>query len=71
MPAARRTGLKAVLVEADDAELPFGAVAAKSFAVVSATKITAVSPAQGAALHYIYVTTPNGTSAAAAPWRMS
>jgi hypothetical protein len=41
----------------------FGAVAATSFTVVSSTKITAVSPAQAAAAHNIYVTTPVGTSA--------
>ena len=41
----------------------FGNVAAKSFSVVSATEITAVSPAEAAALHNIYVTTPEGTSA--------
>jgi hypothetical protein len=31
--------------------------------VVSSTEITAVSPAEAAALHNIYVTTPEGTSA--------
>jgi hypothetical protein len=41
----------------------FGAVAATSFTVVSSTEITAVSPAQAAGFHNIYVTTPNGTSA--------
>jgi IPT/TIG domain len=41
----------------------FGAVAATSFSVTSDTKITAVSPAQAAATHNIYVTTPVGTSA--------
>jgi hypothetical protein len=41
----------------------FGAVAATSFTVVSATSITATSPAQAADTHNIYVTTPNGTSA--------
>jgi hypothetical protein len=40
----------------------FGTVAATSFSVVSDTKITAVSPAQAAAWHKIYVTTPSGTS---------
>jgi large repetitive protein len=40
----------------------FGSVAAKSFTVNSATKITAVSPAQAAAVHNIIVTTPSGTS---------
>jgi IPT/TIG domain len=40
----------------------FGAVAATSLTVVSATEITAVSPAQ-AAVHGIYVATPAGTSA--------
>ena len=44
----------------------FGAVAATSFTVVSDTQITAVSPAQAAATHNIYVTTPSGTSAAVA-----
>jgi hypothetical protein len=38
-------------------------VAATSFTVVSSTEITAVSPAQGAGAHNIYVTTPAGTSA--------
>jgi large repetitive protein len=42
----------------------FGAVAATSFTVVSDTQITAVSPAQAAGTHNIYVTTPSGTSAA-------
>jgi hypothetical protein len=41
----------------------FGAIAATSFTVVSSTEITAVSPAQAAELHNIYVTTPDGTSA--------
>jgi hypothetical protein len=41
----------------------FGQKAAKSFAVVSSTKITAVSPAQAAATDNISVTTPAGTSA--------
>jgi hypothetical protein len=41
----------------------FGTVAATSFTVVSATEITAVSPAQAAGAHNIYVTTPSGTSA--------
>jgi hypothetical protein len=41
----------------------FGTVAATSFTVVSSTKITAVSPAQPAAIHGVYVTTPNGTNA--------
>src|ERR1019366_2858177 len=40
----------------------FGGVAATSFSVVSSTEITAVSPAQAAALHNIYVTTPSGPS---------
>jgi hypothetical protein len=40
----------------------FGAVAATSFNVVSATKITAVAPAQPAGSHHITVTTPVGTS---------
>jgi hypothetical protein len=44
----------------------FGAVAATSYTVVSDTKITAVSPAQAAATHGLYVTTPGGTSAAVA-----
>jgi hypothetical protein len=44
----------------------FGAVAATSYTVVSSTKITAVSPAQAAGTHNIYVTTPGGTSAAVA-----
>jgi hypothetical protein len=42
----------------------FGAVAATSFTVVSSTEIKAVSPAQAAGLHNIYVTAPAGTSAA-------
>ena len=33
-------------------------MAATSFTVVSATQITAVSPAQAAGTHNIYVTTP-------------
>jgi hypothetical protein len=41
----------------------FGSVAATSFKVVSATEITAVSPAQAAAEHNIVITTPSGTSA--------
>jgi len=41
----------------------FGAVAATSFSVVSSTSITAVSPAQAAAAHNVYVTTRTGTSA--------
>jgi hypothetical protein len=41
----------------------FGVVAATSYTVVSDTEITAVSPAQAAAIHNIYVTTPVGTSA--------
>ena len=41
----------------------FGSVAATSFSVVSATQITAVSPAQAPAGHNVYVTTPGGTSA--------
>jgi hypothetical protein len=40
----------------------FGTVAATSFTVVSSTDISAVSPAQAAAAHNIYVTTPDGTS---------
>jgi hypothetical protein len=44
----------------------FGTVAATSYSVVSSTKITAVSPAQAATTHNIYVTTPSGTSAAVA-----
>jgi hypothetical protein len=44
----------------------FGAVAAANFSVVSSTKITAVSPAEAAAAHNVYVTTPGGTSAAVA-----
>jgi subtilase family serine protease len=44
----------------------FGAVAATSFTVVSSNGITAVAPAQAAATHGIYVTTPQGTSAAVA-----
>ena len=40
----------------------FGTVPAVSFTVVSDTKITAVSPAEPAALHNVFVTTPNGTS---------
>jgi histidinol dehydrogenase len=39
-------------------------VAATSFTVVSSTEITAVSPAQAAGAHNIYVTTPAGTSTA-------
>jgi hypothetical protein len=38
-------------------------VAATGFTVVSQFEITAVSPAQAAAVHNIYVTTPSGTSA--------
>ncbi len=41
----------------------FGGVAASSFSVVSATQITAVSPAQAAGAHQIVVTAPGGTSA--------
>jgi alpha-tubulin suppressor-like RCC1 family protein len=41
----------------------FGTVAATSFTVVSDTRITAVTPAQAAAVHGILVTTPGGTSA--------
>jgi hypothetical protein len=41
----------------------FGGVAASSFNVVSATQITAVSPAQPAGAHHIVVTGPGGTSA--------
>jgi hypothetical protein len=44
----------------------FSSVAASSFTVVSATEITAVSPAGAAGAHNIYVTTPAGTSAAVA-----
>jgi hypothetical protein len=40
----------------------FGAVAATSYTGVSSTEITAVSPAQAAATHNIYVTTSAGTS---------
>jgi hypothetical protein len=40
----------------------FGTVPATSFSVVSATQITAVSPARTGS-HNIYVTTPSGTSA--------
>jgi hypothetical protein len=41
----------------------FGAAgAAKSFTVVSSTKITAVTAAAGAGEHYVTVTTPSGTS---------
>ncbi|WP_338177527.1 IPT/TIG domain-containing protein [Jatrophihabitans sp.] len=43
----------------------FGTVAATSFTVVNAAKITAVVPAQAAASHNVYVTTPYGTSVAA------
>ncbi|HEX3793996.1 MAG TPA: IPT/TIG domain-containing protein [Acidimicrobiales bacterium] len=43
-----------------------GTVAATSFSVVSSTQITAVSPAQAAATHNVFVTTPGGTSAAVA-----
>jgi hypothetical protein len=41
-------------------------VAVTSFTVLSGTEITAVSPAEAAAAHNIYVTTPGGTSAAVA-----
>lgn len=41
----------------------FGGRAASSFTVVSGTTIVAVAPAQGAALHHVYVITPGGTSA--------
>jgi hypothetical protein len=41
----------------------FGAVAATSFVVDSSTKITAVTPAQPAGLHNVFVTGPAGTSA--------
>jgi hypothetical protein len=41
----------------------FGAVDATSFIVDSPTQITAVSPAQAAMLHNIFVTTPYGASA--------
>jgi hypothetical protein len=44
----------------------FGAVAATSFTVVSSTEVTAVSPAQVSGALNVYVTTPGGTSAAAA-----
>jgi IPT/TIG domain len=43
-------------------KVTFGALSATSFTVVSSTEITAVSPAEGAATHYLLVTTPNGTS---------
>jgi hypothetical protein len=49
----------------------FGTVAATSFSVVSATRITAVSPAQAAGFHNIYVTTPSGTSAPVAADRFT
>ena len=39
------------------------AVAPANFTVVSATKITFVTPKQTAGLHNVTVTTPNGTSA--------
>jgi hypothetical protein len=41
----------------------FGAVPAKSFTVVSSTEVSAVSPAQGVAVHNVTVTNPNGTTA--------
>jgi uncharacterized repeat protein (TIGR02543 family) len=41
----------------------FGGVAARSFTVVSSTKITAVSPAHAASTLNIHVTSPGGTSA--------
>ena len=41
----------------------FGTVAATSFAVVSDSRVTAVSPAEAAATHNVTVTTANGTSA--------
>jgi hypothetical protein len=47
-------------------KVAFGTVAATSYAVVSSAEITAVSPAQAAELHNIYVTTPGGTSAESA-----
>jgi hypothetical protein len=42
----------------------FGSLAAKSFVVVSDTKVTAVSPPHGASVHAIVITTPSGSSAA-------
>jgi hypothetical protein len=42
----------------------FGKLAASSYTVVSATKITAVSPAQAAATRNVLVTTAGGTSRA-------
>jgi IPT/TIG domain len=41
----------------------FGAVTAASFTVVSATKITAIAPAQAAGAHNVDVVTPSGSSA--------
>ncbi len=45
-------------------KVAFGTVAAATYNVVSATKITAVSPAEPAALRNIFVTNPGGTSTA-------
>jgi len=45
----------------------FGSVAATSFTVVSSTEITAVSPAQAASTHFIFVTTPVGGTNASGP----
>ena len=44
-------------------KVAFGPVAASSFTVVSATQITAVSPAQAASMQIVFVTTAGGTSA--------
>jgi len=41
----------------------FGTVAATSYSVVSSTQITAVTPAQSAGTHTVFVTTPGGTNA--------
>jgi hypothetical protein len=41
----------------------FGTVAAPSFTVVSPTTITAISPAQPAGAHNVFVVTPSGTTA--------
>jgi hypothetical protein len=49
-------------------KVAFGAVAAGSFTVVSATEITAVTPAQPAGTRFVSVTTPGGgTSPSAGP----
>ena len=49
-------------------KVAFGAVAAVSFAVVSDTEITAVTPAQPAGTRVVYVTTAGGvTSPSAGP----